>query len=135
MKFLKQASFEGDTANYSLPNSSDFMVMSSYFRFKKDSASPKNGLTNLVSSFIDTANQSTRISINMADVGTVRLPVILNGIQKRADELFADTSKYNVQLTGSSITFLEGSKFISKWFKRKYPLGFFINCIVHAVSF
>ncbi len=126
MKFLKQASFEGDTANYSLPNSSDFMVMSSYFRFKKDSASPKNGLTNLVSSFIDTANQSTRISINMADVGTVRLPVILNGIQKRADELFADTSKYNVQLTGSSITFLEGSKFIVNGLKESILWAFLL---------
>ena len=126
MKFLKQASFEGDTANYSLPNSSDFMVMSSYFRFKKDSASPKNGLTNLVSSFIDTANQSTRISINMADVGTVRLPVILNGIQKRADELFADTSKYNVQLTGSSITFLEGSKFIINGLKESILWAFLL---------
>ena len=126
MKFLKQASFEGDTANYSLPNSSDFMVMSSYFRFKKDSASPKNGLTNLVSSFIDTANQSTRISVIMADVGTVRLPVILNGIQKRADELFADTSKYNVQLTGSSITFLEGSKFIINGLKESILWAFLL---------
>ncbi len=126
MKFLKQASFEGDTANYSLPNSSDFMVMSSYFRFKKDSASPKNGLTNLVSSFIDTANQSTRISINMADVGTIRLPLILNGIQKRADELFADTSKYNVQLTGSSITFLEGSKFIVNGLKESILWAFLL---------
>jgi predicted RND superfamily exporter protein len=126
MKFLKQASFEGDTANYSLPNSSDFMVMSSYFRFKKDSASPKNGLTSLVSSFIDTANQSTRISVNMEDVGTVRLPVILNGIQKKADELFTDTSKYNVQLTGSSITFLEGSKFIINGLKESILWAFLL---------
>ncbi len=126
MKFLKQASFEGDTANYSLPNTSDFMVMSSYFKFKKDSSSPKNGLTNLVSSFIDTANQSTRISINMADVGTVRLPAILNGIQKRADELFSDTTKYNVQFTGSSITFLEGSKFIVNGLKESILWAFLL---------
>ncbi|MDB5224279.1 MAG: family transporter [Chitinophagaceae bacterium] len=124
MKFLKQASFDGDTANYLLPNTSDFMVMSGYFKFKKDS-SQKNGLTNLVSSFIDTANQSTRISINMADVGTVRLPEILNGIKTRADQLF-DTSKYNVQLTGGSITFLEGSKFIIEGLKQSILWAFLL---------
>jgi hypothetical protein len=47
----------------------------------------------------------------MADVGTQKLPVLLNGIRQRAGELF-DTSKYKVVLTGTSRTFLEGSKFI-----------------------
>ncbi len=124
MKFLKQASFEGDTSNYMLPNTSDFMIMSGYFKFKKDSTQ-KNGLTKLVSSFIDTANQSTRISINMADVGTVRLPVILSGIKKRSDELF-DTAKYKVQFTGSSITFLEGSKFIVDGLKQSILWAFLL---------
>ena len=122
MKFLKQASFEGDTGNYMLPNTSDFMIMSSYFKFKKDS-SQKNGVANLVSSFMDTSNQSTRISISMADVGTVRLPVILNGIRNRADQLF-DTSKYDVQFTGGSITFLEGSKFIVDGLKQSILWAF-----------
>lgn len=124
MKFLKQASFDGDTANYILPNSSDFMIMSGYFKFKKDS-SQKNGLGNLISNFIDTTNQSTRMSINMADVGTVQLPILLDGIKYRADQLF-DTSKYKVQLTGSSITFLEGSKFIVNGLKESILWAFLL---------
>ena len=124
MKFIKQASFEGDTANYMLPNTSDFMIMSSYFKFKKDSTQ-KNGLTKLVSSFIDTSNQSTRMSINMADVGTVRLPVILSEIKNRSDQLF-DTSKYNVEFTGGSITFLEGSKFIVDGLKQSILWAFLL---------
>ena len=124
MKFIKQASFEGDTSNYMLPNTSDFMIMSSYFKFKKDSTK-KNGLTDLVSSFIDTSYRSTRISINMADVGTVRLPEILSGIKTRSDELF-DTAKYNVQFTGSSITFLEGSKFIVDGLKQSILWAFLL---------
>lgn len=124
MKFLKQASFEGDTSDYALPNTSDFMIMSSYFKFKKDS-SQKNGLTNIIASFIDTSYQSTRISINMADVGTVKLPAILSGIKTRADQLF-DTAKYNVELTGSSITFLEGSKFIVDGLKQSILWAFLL---------
>ncbi|MGI8581086.1 MAG: efflux RND transporter permease subunit [Chitinophagaceae bacterium] len=127
MKFIKQASFEGDTANYMMPNTSDFMIMSSYFKFKKEApdSTQKNGLTNLVQSFIDTANQSTRISINLADVGTKRLPVILSGIKNRADQLF-DTSKYHLQFTGSSITFLEGSKFIVDGLKQSILWAFLL---------
>jgi predicted RND superfamily exporter protein len=123
MKFLKQAIFEGDTANYIMPNTSDFMIMSSYFKFKKDTT--KKGLTSLISSFTDTSNQVTRMSITMADVGTVRLPQMLAGIKKRSDELF-DKKKYNVIFTGSSITFLEGSKYIVDGLKQSILWAFLL---------
>ena len=40
-------------------------------------AAEKNNLSKLLTSFIDTARESTRMSINMADVGTKKLPLIL----------------------------------------------------------
>jgi uncharacterized protein len=109
LKFAKQAFYEGDIANYSLPNAFDGAFVSEYLKPSNDSG--KESLAKMLTSFMDTARQRTRISINMADVGTKRLPVILAGIKTRAEELF-DTSKYTVQLTGTSITFLEGSKYI-----------------------
>jgi predicted RND superfamily exporter protein len=39
------------------------------------------------------------------------LPSILDSISTRADQLFAK-DQYNVQLTGTSVTFLEGSRYI-----------------------
>ncbi|HMK05862.1 MAG TPA: MMPL family transporter [Ferruginibacter sp.] len=110
LKFAKQAFFEGDSANYLLPNSFDGAFVGEYLRPNK-ADSNKNNLSKMLKSFMDTARQSTRISVNMADVGTTELPVLLKGIQQRADQLF-DTSLYKVQLTGTSITFLEGSRFI-----------------------
>lgn len=110
LKFIKQATFEGDSASYMLPNTSDLIGMSSYFKAQKDTGR-KGGVASLLNSFIDTANQNIRMSINMADVGTKRLPEILNGIQNETNKLF-DSSKYTVHLTGTSITFLEGSRFI-----------------------
>jgi predicted RND superfamily exporter protein len=47
----------------------------------------------------------------MADVGTVRLPKILDSIQGRVDQLFP-AEKYDVKMTGTSVTFLEGSGYI-----------------------
>ena len=86
-------------------------------------AGGKNNLSKLLTSFIDTARENTRMSINMADVGTEKLPVILEGIRKRADELF-DTSKYKVTFTGSTITFLEGSSFIINGLKESILWAF-----------
>lgn len=111
MKFAKQAFFDGDSANYLMPNSFDGGFVGEYLRPNKDDSSGKNNLSKMLTSFIDTNRQSTRISINMADVGTEKLPGLLKGIEQKANEIF-DTATYKVQLTGTSITFLEGSRFI-----------------------
>ncbi len=73
---------------------------------ESDSASSK-----LMGSFVDSTEQYLRISMSMADVGTEKLPVLLDKIEHKANEIF-DTANYKVQLTGTSITFLEGSRFI-----------------------
>lgn len=65
----------------------------------------------LMGSFIDSSEQYLRISMSMADIGTQKLPPFLDSIQHKATEIF-DTATYKVQLTGTSITFLEGSRFI-----------------------
>ncbi len=111
LKFAKQAFFEGDSANYLLPNSFDGAFVGEYLKPGKKDSSGNDGLTTLLTSFIDTARQRTRISITMADVGTEKLPPLLDSIQQKANEIF-DTATYKVQLTGTSITFLEGSRFI-----------------------
>lgn len=109
LKFAKQAFYEGDTANYTLPNSFDGAFVGEYLKPKRDTVS--GGFSKLLSTFIDSSRQSTRISVNMADVGTVRLPVVINTIRAKAYQLF-DSSKYDIKFTGSSITFLEGSRYI-----------------------
>jgi len=110
IKFVKQGFYEGDSLNYALPNQFDIAFIGDYLRPQKDSGS-KNNLSKLLTSFIDTARESTRMSINMADVGTEKLPVVLNNLRKVTDHIF-DTSKYKITFTGSTITFLEGSRYI-----------------------
>ncbi|MDQ6756565.1 MAG: MMPL family transporter, partial [Bacteroidota bacterium] len=123
LKFLTQAFYEQDTSSYRLPNTEELVFLADYLKPSADSH--KTNVAKMLTSFIDTAKRSTRISINMADVGTVQLPIILNGIQQKANQLF-DTSKYNVQLTGSSITFLEGSRFIIDGLKQSILWAFLL---------
>ena len=127
LKFAKQAFFEGDSSSYSMPSEFDLPVLAQYLSFKKDSnsAAGANSFTKLVSSFMDSARQEARVSINMADVGSARLPQILDSIQQRVNVLFPK-EKYNVQLTGTSITFLEGSSFIINGLKESIAWAFLL---------
>jgi predicted RND superfamily exporter protein len=83
-----------------------------------------NGGVNMLNAFIDSSSRYTRISVNMADIGTERLPVLLANIQEKANQYF-DTS-YQVTLTGTSITFLEGSKFIINGLKESIFWAFIL---------
>jgi len=126
LKFAKQALFEGDSNNYTMPTASDLPALKEYLDVKTDSGNSKNSFTKLVSSFMDSAKQQARISVNMADVGSKRLPQILDSIQIKANEVFGDTAKYKVMLTGTSVTFLEGSSFIIHGLKESIMWAFLL---------
>lgn len=123
LKFAKQAFYDGDTMSYNLPGAYDFVFMKEYLSGKGDSASKSNTLSKLTSAFLDSNKQMARISINMADVGSKRLPGIISEVQSKANELF-DSSKYQVQITGTGVTFLEGSRFIINGLKESILWAF-----------
>lgn len=167
LKFAKQAFFDGDSAAYRLPTLSEVAFISDYLKTNKADSGSKNNLSKMLSSFMDSAKQSTRISVSMKDIGTKELPAILDSIQRKANELF-DSSKYvflepdrqspykldtiisdidssvsidtaytkfdtipqyKVQLTGTSITFLEGSRFIINGLKESIFWAFLLISI------
>jgi len=111
LKFAKQAFFDGDSNNYNMPSSYDLPALAQYLSFKSDSNGTKNSFAKLISTFMDSSRQQARISVSMADVGSTRLSRILDSIQTRSNQLFPK-EKYDVLLTGTSVTFLEGSRYI-----------------------
>ena len=126
LKFAKQGFYEGDSLNYLLPNDFDGAFVGEYLRPAKEGQS-QNNFTKMLRSFVDSSNQSARISVSMADVGTEELPVILEKIETRANQLF--DSSYKVTLTGTSITFLEGSRFIINGLKESIFWAFLLIAI------
>jgi hypothetical protein len=126
LKFAKQAYFDGDSLSYAIPYEADLAFMSPYLRTRPDSSGvPKTSFSRLMSNFMDSAKQTARISVNMKDVGSAKLPLLLNDFQKKADEIF-DTASYHVTFTGSSISFLEGSSFIIKGLKESIFWAFLL---------
>ena len=126
LKFARQAFYNGDSLNYGLPNSFDIGFLVQYLSSKSDSGAGKqNNFSRVISSFRDSNQQKARISINMADVGSKRLPQIIQSIEKRSDQLF-DTSKFHIEFTGTSVTFLEGSTFIINGLKESILWAFLL---------
>jgi uncharacterized protein len=112
LKFAKQAYYEGDSLNYICPSEFDMPFLAPYLKAKKDSMG-KNGLAKMMNSFIDSNKQVARISVNMKDIGSKQLPLLLQDFEAAANKTF-DTAQYKVTFTGTSVTFLEGSSFIIK---------------------
>ncbi len=130
LKFIRQAYYGGDSSAYEVPNSTDFAFLSQYMG--SDSAgkagatgSKQNFLSQLKTSFVDSNQQRLRISITMADIGSKRLPVVLAELEQKARSLF-DSSKYKVEFTGTSVTYLEGSSFVIKGLRDSIQWSFLL---------
>lgn len=128
LKFARQAFYDGDSAYYSIPNSFDGAFVGDYLRVRRDTGSGNNVFQQLMNAFMDTARSKTRISVNMADIGSKQLPLVLADIEERANQLF-DSTQYKVEFTGSSITFLEGSRFIIEGLKESIVLAFILIAV------
>lgn len=124
LKFAKQAYYDGDSMSYIVPNDFDLAFLAPYLRGQGGGDSTSQ-LAKLVKSFTDSTRQLARISINMADVGTEKLPLLIDTIRQQANEIF-DTAQYNITYTGSSITFLEGSRFIINGLKESIVWAFLL---------
>ncbi|HMR45669.1 MAG TPA: MMPL family transporter [Bacteroidia bacterium] len=104
LKFSYQAYRGGDPKYYVLPGINDLKNLNDYTTTVK-------GNENRLKSFIDSTHQYTRISMQMADVGSKKIKTLLAAIQPKVDSIF-DSSQYNVKLTGHSLMFLKGNDYL-----------------------
>ncbi|MCB0429536.1 MAG: MMPL family transporter [Flavobacteriales bacterium] len=105
VKFSKQAYYNGNPKMFALPTGDSEMSFIAKYA-PKDSAG-----SNPLKSFIDSTRQITRVSAQMADIGTTQIKRIRDDIRPKIDSIF-DPSKYKVVLTGTSIVFLKGTDYL-----------------------
>jgi predicted RND superfamily exporter protein len=129
LKFAKQAYYDGDTLSYDIPYEGDLAFMGPYLKSPapQDSGKQikKEGVAKLLNSFMDSVKQVARISVNMKDIGSAKLPILVKDFETKAAEIF-DTAHYKVTFTGSTITFLEGSSFIIKGLQESIVWAFLL---------
>ncbi|MBN1200016.1 MAG: MMPL family transporter [Bacteroidales bacterium] len=105
VKSARQAFYEGDPEFYELPGPNEMTFMGSYI------PEMKTRKRTLLKNFIDTNYQVTRISVQMANVGTKDINRIQKELKPGIDSIF-NPEKYTVTLTGTSIVFLKGTNFL-----------------------
>lgn len=133
LKFAKQAYYDNDSMNYIVPNEFDMVFLSPYLKSKNGGTDSSSQFGKLIKGFMDSTRQRARISLNMADVGTVELNKLLDSLKVVAKASF--DSSYNVQFTGSSITFLEGSRFIINGLKESIIWAFLLIALSMLILF
>ena len=106
VKYSKQVFYNGDSTYYSLPNSQEQRVILSYLK----NSSEGLGFGNLM---MDSLKQEARISLRVADISTSKMDSIFDSLLPKINEIF-DPEKYDVTITGTSIVFLNGTKFLIK---------------------
>ena len=106
VKYSKQAFYNGDSAYYSLPNSQEQRMILDYL---KNSASS----INMSSLMIDSLKQEARISLRVADISISKMDSVFDALIPKVNNIF-DSDKYDVTITGTSVVFLNGTKFLLK---------------------
>jgi predicted RND superfamily exporter protein len=108
-KFARQAYFNGDSSKYSLPSSMEKNFIFGYI--PQNIQGKENTGNNLLKSFVDSTKQITRISYQMADVGTNHMDSLMANILPQVDSIF-DPAKFDVKVTGNSVVYAKGTNFL-----------------------
>jgi predicted RND superfamily exporter protein len=128
-KFSRQAYYGGDSSKYSLPSSMESNFILSYL--PKTAGEGKDNLLNL---YIDSTRQITRISYQMADVGTKHMEALLGKIRPQVDSIF-DPAKYEVHVTGSSVVYALGTTFLIKHLFESVIIAIIMISLLMALLF
>lgn len=108
-KFARQAYFGGDSSQYALPSSMEKNFILGYIPQKVQAGSGSD----LLKSFLDSTKQITRISFQMADVGTKHMDSLMAEIRPQVDSILPP-SKFKVDITGNSVVYAKGTNFLIK---------------------
>lgn len=128
LKFANQGYNEGNEKYYIIPSALEISGLLSYL--------PKNNNMSggLMKGLVDSNMQVARMSIQMADVGSVDMKVLNNKVQKIIDDIFPK-DKYDVKHTGTSLIFLKGNDYLITNLLESMTLALVIISLLMAVLF
>lgn len=128
VKFAKQSFYNGKKEMYSLPNNQEKNFILSYMpKMKSDKRT-------ILNSFVDTNLQVTRISVQMANIGTKDIQRIKDDLQPKIDSIFPP-EKYDVKITGTSVVFLKGTNYLIKNLLTSLILALIVISLLMALLF
>jgi predicted RND superfamily exporter protein len=128
IKFAKQGFYGGNKSKYQLFNNQEKSFIGPYLT---SSGSSGEGL---LQSYLDSNRQITRITAQMADVGSNRMEEILTELRPKVDSIFPPEN-YKVEFTGSSVVWLKGTDYLVKNLFLSLGIAIVLIAIIMAVLF
>jgi predicted RND superfamily exporter protein len=128
LKYSTQAFYGGDSSFYRLPNDMEQGFILSYAGNSGKSSS------NMLRNYLDSTKRITRVSFQMADIGSSKLNKLFDDLQPRIDSIF-NPKKYHVELTGSSVIFVKGANYMVKNLYQSLALAIALIAIVMWILF
>lgn len=126
---------DGDPAAYRLPmGTREKMRLRSYMRNTEEVAKGIENAASVTRNFMDSTKSITRVSAQMADIGTYEMDDLMEDLKPRIDSIFP-ADKYNVTLTGTSIVFLEGTHYLVKNLAISISLAIILIALIMALLF
>ncbi|HPE43447.1 MAG TPA: efflux RND transporter permease subunit [Bacteroidales bacterium] len=129
VKFSKQAFFKGNPAYYELPTNQERNFILSYVP-NLGTADSKS----IINAFVDSSLQKTRISVQMANIGTTEIDTLQKKLKPTIDEIFPPED-FDVDITGGSIVFLEGTNYLVKNLISSLLLALLVIAVLMALTF
>lgn len=128
VKFAKQAFYGGNPAMYSLPNNQEKNFIMQYV--------PKleGNKRSIINTFVDSTMQKTRISVQMANIGTNEIQRIRDDLRPKIDSIFPPED-YQVNITGTSVVYLKGTDYLVKNLMQSLLLALIAIAILMGLLF
>jgi uncharacterized protein len=127
LKFSSQGFYDGNSDFYRVPSEMEMNFILSY-------AANSGGNGNMLKSFVDSNRQITRVSFQMADVGSAKVNRLLEEIKPRVDSIF-NPERYQVDLTGSSVIFVKGTDYLLNNLRESLLLAIGLIALIMWVLF
>ena len=127
MKYAKQAYYNGNPNYYKLPTAQENNFILSYL-------GTKNSNQNLMKNYVDSTGQYARLTTYMKDIRTERMEEIKSDLEKEIKKIFPE-DRYSVQLTGKSLIFLKGTKYLVKNLVLSLSIAIFLIALFMAYLF
>jgi predicted RND superfamily exporter protein len=127
VKFSYQSYRGGNPKYYKVPGATDLKTLSEY-------SGTLSGQGNKLQFFIDSSKRYTRISFQMADIGSIKIKALVRELKPQIDSIFPP-AEYHVVLTGHSLVFLKSNDYLLKNLYESLTLEIILETLVALLLF
>jgi predicted RND superfamily exporter protein len=128
LKASRQAFYNNNPAYYSLPTRADRNFILRYL-------SGDDNQSTVLNSFIDEDQSKMRISLKVADIGSIRLDALIDDVvNAKIDQVF-EGSDVKAKATGTTLLFVKGNKFLVQNLRLSLILAFIVIAIIMGILF